>query len=67
MTDFTLIDCGSIMLLRPWNDSARSWIHEYVGAEPWQWFGACLAIERRYVATLVAGFLGDGFTMENYS
>lgn len=48
LADGTLIDCGSIVLLKPLTDACREWIAEHLPDDRQEWCGA-VVIEPRYV------------------
>lgn len=64
MADFTAIDQGSIVMLRPNTDAAREWMDENVHAESWQWQGDFLCIDHRMAQPLLDGIEAEGFTGE---
>lgn len=61
--DFYVESHGSIFLLRPRNDAARSWIDDNLYTDednrP-QWFGDAVAIEHRYIDDIVIGINDAG-------
>ena len=66
MTDITVIDSGSILLLQPNTPEAESWIGENVVVEPgdFQPHYPTIACERRYVFDLLYGMQESGLTLE---
>lgn len=62
--DFRITYHGTITLLEPLTPACREWIDENVATEGWQWFGKALAIEPRYLSTLVDAMLVRGFEQE---
>lgn len=62
-TDFTVQNEGSIFLLHPHTDAARAWIEEHI-PEDAQTFGDAIAVEHRYICSIVDGIQGDGLTIE---
>lgn len=66
--DFYLEHQGTVALLRPRNDAARSWLDENiyetdddgVPANEVQWFGDAVVIEPRYVDDIVFGIIDAG-------
>ena len=56
--DYTVENHGSIVLIRPTTDSARTWLVDHTDG---QWFGGALAVEPRFVADLVEGLQADGY------
>ena len=63
MTDFTVDDHGSIVLLRPETLQAWSWILANLGQEVPTFAGA-IAIERKYVQPILLGLVRDDLTWE---
>lgn len=67
--DFNLYDGDSVLVLRPLNDAARSWIDENIyageadGTDSPHWFGDGIAIEARYVDGIAGGIVEDGLTL----
>ena len=51
--DFSLVDHGSIVLLRPHTDAARDWVADNIGCSA-EWAGG-IVIEPRYVTSIVYG------------
>jgi hypothetical protein len=62
MSDFTVIDGGSIVLLTPVSESAAEWVAEHL-PEDGQMLGDAHAIERRYFADIYHGIINDGLTL----
>lgn len=64
MPDATLFyDLGSICLLRPVSDEARTWLDEHVDPDA-QWLGPSLAIDVRYVSPIVEAMQDEGLVVE---
>lgn len=63
MFDFTVISGGTVYLVAPLTNAARTHLLEHVeqGA---QWLGIALAVEHRYVADLVFALRDNGFSVE---
>jgi hypothetical protein len=57
--DFLYQHEGSIGLLFPMTDEARSWVDEHISSDA-QWFGKGLVIEWRYLDSIIEGITGDG-------
>jgi hypothetical protein len=53
---------GSVHLITPKNSDARQWLDDKVGDET-TWWGASLAVEHRYIESLVIGILDAGFSV----
>ena len=60
--DFSVVDGGSVFLLIPENDEAKSWVSDYIGDDV-QTFGRGVVVEHRYIADIVNGIINDGFTV----
>lgn len=58
--DYIVTNHGSIFLVEPRNDDARSHLVEHVSDEA-QWFGRMLAVEPRYVDNLIEGLRNEGY------
>ena len=63
MPDVLTDNFGSIVGITPMTPTAREWIGENVDAEPWQWLGGTLNIDRRYADDLVEGMVEAGLTV----
>lgn len=64
--DFSLLDGGSICLLRPLTDAARAWVEEHIGEDSGyhpNW--PEVVIERRYVEDILEGVAGDGLAVRH--
>ena len=58
--DYTVENHGSLFLLRPTHGSALDFLRERVDDEA-QWLGNALAVEHRYIASLVAQLREEGW------
>ena len=63
MSDFTVDDHGSIILLKPETQEAFEWIAENIGA-PIPWFAGGIALEPRIMPSLLSGILADDLSWE---
>ena len=63
MSDFTVDDHGSIILLKPETQEAFDWIAENIGA-PIPWFAGGIALEPRIMPSLLSGILDDDLSGE---
>ncbi len=63
MSDFTLYDGGSVLLLKAVTEDAKEWEREHLPEEA-QRLGDAVAIERRYIADIVEGILAYGLNIE---
>ncbi len=55
-------DGGSLFLVTPETDAARTWLNEHISEEA-TWFAGSLVVEHGYIENLVAGVQYDGFTV----
>jgi hypothetical protein len=63
-SDFHVENHGSIFLLRPLTDSAKSWVEEHIGEDNgFQPYWPTVAIEPRYVENIVDGIQNDGLVV----
>jgi hypothetical protein len=59
--DFTVRNEGSILLLTPLNEPARTWIHEHIGRNNgFQRYYPTIVIEPRYLAPILEGIRDSG-------
>tara|TARA_R100000315_G_scaffold49676_1_gene23850 strand:+ start:1017 stop:1229 length:213 start_codon:yes stop_codon:yes gene_type:complete len=63
MTDFTIDDHGSIVLLHPVTDQARAWIQENLGDNLPRLAGA-IAIDRQYIDIILVGLFRDDLSWD---
>ena len=63
MSDFTLDDHGSVVLLKPETPEAFEWIAENIQA-PVPWFAGAIAIEPRIMHPLLRSILNDELSWE---
>jgi hypothetical protein len=65
--DFRLQDEGTIVVLHPCNDAARTWIDDNIYGHPVdlnpQWWGGGIVIEHRFVLDILQGIESDGLTV----
>lgn len=52
MTDFRILDHGTVVLILPVSQAAHDWIEKNVIAEPWQWFGGALGVDHCFARDL---------------
>jgi hypothetical protein len=63
--DFRVENYGSIFLLRPDTEAAKSWVEEHVGEDNgYQPYWPTVLIEPRYVANIVEGIKSDGLAVK---
>ena len=64
--DFTVCDEGSILLLTPQTEPARSWIDEHIGRDNgFQPYYPTIVIEPRYVIAVLEGIRVAGLEIES--
>jgi hypothetical protein len=64
-SDFLIDDNGSIFLLIPQTVSARIWIADNIGRDNgFQPYYPTIAVEPRFVQTIIEGIQGDGLACE---
>lgn len=63
MSDFTLSYHGSVVLLKPNTEAARSWV-SFSLPEELPMFGSSVAVQPRYVDEICRGIVEDGLTVE---
>jgi hypothetical protein len=62
--DFRCENHGSIFLLYPLNESAKSWIEENLPSDV-QWFGQAVAVEHRFIWPILDGIQNDGLVVQS--
>jgi len=65
MSDVTIEDHGSVVMVRPVSDAAKSWVKEHVQLESWQWLGGAFACDHRMVMDLVDGMVEAGLEVSD--
>jgi len=60
--DFRCENHGSLFLLFPLTQHAHSWIEEHL-PEDVQWFGNAVAVEHRYIWTILGGIQDAGLAV----
>lgn len=64
MSDFTVQDESSIIIVTPNNEEAQAWLDENVIGPETQTWGRGVVVEPRYFNDLMHGIVGAGFTVE---
>jgi hypothetical protein len=59
MTDLTIQNHGSIVLIQPITDAGKSWLDEHINPEALTW-GTAIVAEPRYVSAITRGAREDG-------
>lgn len=62
MSDFIFSDHGSVTILLPRTEAAKSWVAEHIPDDA-QTFGSGIVIEPRYVGAILEGLVDDGLTV----
>jgi len=65
MTDFTVLDSGSIFILTAKTPEAIAWVAEHIPADASRWGRNGIVVEHRYIDDIVAGFEEDGLTVRS--
>ena len=60
--DFSFVDHGSIVILKPLTSAARSWASDHLPDDCARW-GSGYVIEHRYFADVLDGIDGDGLVI----
>ena len=60
MTDITMENHGSVVLLIPETPAGREWLDANLDTEPWQWLGGALGVDPRVAWELAEMAAGDG-------
>ena len=60
--DFTVQNEGSIFLLQPCTDAARSWVAEFLPEDRMEFAGA-IVVEYRYIGSLVEQLRSEGWVV----
>lgn len=64
--DVKVMNHGSVVMVEPVSDEAKTWVNENVGLEGWQWMGNSFAVEPRYLGDLLDGMRAEGFTVGSW-
>lgn len=66
MSDFNIINSGSIVMIAPLTDAAREWVDEHIGEDNgYQPYYPTFIAEPRYVYEIIEGIVDDGLSVEN--
>lgn len=63
MTDFVVMNHGSIVTLTPTSKAAHEWIAEYIPETSMRWGGCSIAVEPRFVGDIVEGITESGLSL----
>jgi hypothetical protein len=61
--DFTVQNHGSIFLLQSLTPAAQTWVDEFRPKDA-QYFGTAVAVEHRYILSIVDGIQGDALEVK---
>jgi hypothetical protein len=65
MADITVIDEGTILLLKPETDQGREWLDENIGRDnSYQPYWPTVVVEHRFVEAILDGMEQDGVTVD---
>lgn len=60
--DFVVRSAGlNLTMVEPKTNAAKRWLAEHTDGE---WFGGALGVEPRFMADLMDGITGEGFTVD---
>lgn len=62
--DYWISNLGSVVVITPITDKARSWLEANVAFEPWQQFGQGIAIDNRLVTDIDEGMHDAGLVRQ---
>jgi hypothetical protein len=63
MTDFLIINHGSIVTFKPLTEEAEAWCEEKLVGDDVMWFGGAVVVEPRYAEPIMEGIVADGLTV----
>jgi hypothetical protein len=66
VVDFSVQNHGSIFLLQAITPAAKNWIEEFL-SEDRQTFGSAVAVEPRYVPSIVTAIRNDGLVVASHN
>lgn len=64
VSDFTVRDHGSLVLVFPVSEAAEAWADEHVGNEETMTWCGGIVVEPRYVVDIIDGAVEAGFAVE---
>ena len=67
MSDFTVLNGGSIFVLTPVSEAAKAWAEEKIQQteETQYWGNGGIVVEHRYICDIIDGIKADELTVEN--
>lgn len=60
--DFSVSNHGSILLLHPRSEAAKSWVEDNLPEDRQEWCGA-VVVEPRYLDNIARGIVDDGLSI----
>jgi len=64
MSDLSVENHGSILILTPHTDEGKGWIARNIGDDALSWGTNGIVVEHRYIGDIVAGAQSDGLSVE---
>lgn len=62
IADVSVLNAGSVCIVTPKTDEARTWIEDNVQDDAQRWGGG-IVVEPRHLADLLAGMVADGLVV----
>jgi hypothetical protein len=62
MSDLSVVNCGSVFLVRSTSPTGQEWLAEHI-PEDAQWFGGAVAVEHHDVGNIVQGAIDGGLSI----
>ena len=62
--DFTVRNEGTLFLLTPNTEAAKSWIEDFIPEDAMK-CGDSIVVEHRYISDILTGIVCDGLTFES--
>jgi hypothetical protein len=58
--DLTLRDEGTVVVFTPHTETGRTFLHEMLYSETWQWLGEALCVDHRMARSVIDGAENEG-------
>ncbi len=67
MSDFTVLNGGSVFVLTPVSDAGKAWAEEKIqqNDETQYWGNGGIVVEHRYICDIIDGIKADDLTVED--
>ncbi len=62
MSDLSVVNCGSVFLIRSISPTGQEWLAEHI-PEDAQWFSGAVAVKHHDVGDIVQGAIDDGLSI----